>query len=514
MKKTLIFLSLAFAAVSVSCRKEQTTVSGNEAEPVSIFAAISAPAPAPAPAPASPATPGDVKTNLDVSTWKVSWNAKDDLTVFNAGAGETTYSANCRFLISGTPADGCFVKDAGETSKSLIGGKEAYDWYVCYPWMQYGANPGGTKGYTVALAPQQIGYNNTAAVSEYDILAGKALSVSDGTSPQVQMKHVCTLFKFHVTNNTGKDAVISGLTLDAADAGTYITGSFTLDWANLALTQTMGSSKSYVCDLSVKKNTGTEDSPVYADTDETVANGESVDLYFVTAPFTIAAGKKITLTIKGSLGNCVLTKTMSSDMKFEAGKYNTANLSYTQPEYVVFTETFGANTVATASVPSYGKAGLTTAVAAHKDAYRYAVNGNASFAPLSIANKNKNPNWLEYLDGAAVKLPATTSTAGNSSITISGITVEPNTAYIFKYNKSKGAISDVDFNTPTQFKYRENEETPWTIVNRTEDAGTIVQEFTTGDYESLIICVEAAERLPSGTIQYYPSVDYFQLIRK
>lgn len=508
MKKTFLFLSAAIAAVSVSCQKEQPAGSENEtgssSVPTGLYAVI----------PDNPAEDSGVKTSLDVSTWKVSWAAKDDLTVFNAGAGETTYSDNCRFKISGTPSDGYFVKDADETSKSLIDGKDAYDWYVCYPWMQYGANPGGTKGYTVALAPQQIGYNNTAAVSGYDILAGKALAVAAGTSPQLQMKHVCTLFKFHVTNNTGKDAVINGLTLDATDAGTYITGSFTLDWTNLALTQTMGTSKSYVCDLTVKKNTGTADNPVYVDMDETIADGEGIDLYFVTAPFTIAAGKKITLTIKGSLGNCVLTKTMASDITFAAGAYNTADLSYTKPEYVVFTETFGANTVATANVPNYDKAGLTTAVPEHKENYSYSVLGNASFQMCTTTNGGiNNPNYSRtYLEGAAVKLPNPT----NSAIYIKDITVEANTTYIFKYNKSKAIVNEVEVDGSTVFKWRKAGTSSWTNVNSTTVAGTIEQEFTTGEECTKIDIGVAAnnESAYAATPSIYPAVDYFQLIRK
>ena len=95
------------------------------------------------------------------SDFKVSWAEGDALTVFNAEAGSSTYSDNCRFTISEI-ATGKFIKDADD--KALVTEYASYDWYVCYPYMQYGSNPGGTKGYTVALAPMQVGYNNSSYV--------------------------------------------------------------------------------------------------------------------------------------------------------------------------------------------------------------------------------------------------------------------------------------------------------------------------------------------------------------
>lgn len=96
--------------------------------------------------------------------------------------------------------------------------------------MQYGANLSGTKGYTVNRTPRQMGYGSTAHLSESDIVAGKALAVPSGTAPELKLYHVCTLLKFTVVNNTGSSVAITSLTLDALSGGSYITGSFTMDW--------------------------------------------------------------------------------------------------------------------------------------------------------------------------------------------------------------------------------------------------------------------------------------------
>ena len=496
----ITFAVMATAAALTSCQKGM--VEPENVNDVSIYA-----------------YDASTKATLN-SDWTESWTSSDHLTVFNAAAGSTTFSDNCRFLISGTPSEGKFVKDADQTDKSLVSGQSSYDWYACYPWMEYAPAPGGTKGYTVAMAPVQVGYNSSAHIAPYDILAGKALAVAEGTAPSIAMTHVCTLLKFTVVNKTGEATTITGLTVDATEGGSYITGSFTMDWGDAGSAPSldplqMGSSKSYLASLSVKENVGTEDQPDYQPITATVANGESVDIYMVTAPFTIPAGKSIKLTISGGKGDLVVKKTFTSAISFAAGSYNTATLSYEQPEYVVFTESFGANTVATSNVPGYGKAGLTTAVPGHADNYTYAVTGNSSFALSTTTNgKINNPDWISYLEGAAVKIVATPATSANSAAYIKNVTVEENTTYVFKYNKTRGKVDGAEFQTRTVFKYRQSGTTDWTTVNETAAAGLITQEFTTGGYTSLDIGVEALDRIPSGTVNYYPAVDLFRLIRK
>lgn len=502
MKKTTLLFMAAAIVLSASCAKQDLNQTSSSIPLASLFA-----------------FDANSKTILN-SDWTVDWNEGDNLTVFNAEAGSTAYSDNCRFLIDGTPSDGKFVKDPKQSSTSLVSGKSAYDWYVCYPWMEFGAKPDATKGYTVATTPQQIGYNSTSHLAGFDLMAGKAYNVAEGTTPSVALHHVCALLKFTVTNNTGEDTPITGLTLDATQGGTYITGSFTMNWGangeNPCLDPTqMGSSKAYTSSLTIKKNTGTEEEPVYVPMDENVANGASVDIYMVVAPFTVASGKTIKLTISGGLGDIVLEKKMTKDITFAAGTYSTANLSYSKPEYIVFTETFGANTVAKEKVPEYNKSGLTTRIPEHAENYVYSVTGNASFAMSNTTNgRINNPDWISYLDGAAVKIVATSATTGNSAVYIKGITVEKNTTYIFKYNKTRGKINNTEFTTHTLFKYRDASTEPWNTVNETTDAGEIVQEFTTGDYTTLDLGVEATDRIGTGTVNYYPAVDLFRLIKK
>ena len=444
-----------------------------------------------------------LKTTLG-NDWSVSWSENDDMSVFNVAAGATSgFSDNCRFIINGTPSDGKFIKDPSQTAKSLVSGQSAYDWYACSPWEEFGAAPGGTKGYTINRTPSQVGYNSSAHIVKDDIMAGVVFGVADGDVPSVALHHVGTLMKFTVVNNTGEAAAITGLTLDATAAGTYISGSFTLNWGDattppsLDATQ-MGSAKAYTCALKVVK----EDLKTL--TDETIANGASVDLYMVVAPFTIPSGGKVKITVSGSFGNLENEMTMASAITFAPGTYNTATVSYAKPASpAVFTETFGANSVNTANVPSYNKSGLTTADPAHAANYTYSVAGNASIQ-ASTATTALSANYSTCgVTPAYVRLPATNN---DSVFAISNVTVEANTDYAFKYNKVKGGGA-----SETAFGWRVHGTDEWTLVNPTTAEGLITQEFNPGDATTIDVMVKSPKE---GSHSPYTSVDNFTLIKK
>lgn len=433
--------------------------------------------------------------------WTVSWRVGDGMSVFNAGNGETVFSSNCRFLISDV-ISGKFVKDASETSKSLVGGKESYDWYACSPWMQYGANPSGTKGYTVNRTPQQVGYGSTAHVSESDIMAGKALSVLSGEVPVLKLNHTCALLKFTVVNNSGSAAAITGLTLDATAGGSYITGSFTMDWGadeselpRLDASR-MGSAKAYTCALSVVENVGTESEPKYSTITETVANGESVDVYMVVAPFSIRAGSVLKLEISGSEGVCTLEKMMPRDISFTAGSYNTATISYSKPEKVLFTENFGLNPVGTANINKslYDKSGLTTLYPDDAANYSYGVDQNASLRTDAYTYT------VQTTSGAYVRFPK-----ANSMLAIKGIGLHGSTNLKFSYRK------DSANECITVLSYKFSDTSSWTELDSSAETGVITHEFTIENPESKTIDIQIKNISPV-TENKWPTVDDWKLV--
>ncbi len=451
----------------------------------------------PAPVAALFAHPQTLSKTVLNSDWSVTWEDSDDMTVFNAGAGETSYSDNCRFSMSDA-SSGKFVKDVSETSKSLISGKESYDWYVSSPWMQYGSSPAGTKGYTVNRAPFQKGYGSTSHISESDILVGKALAVSSDATPSLILNHVCALMKFTVVNNSGSASTITGLTLDATSGGTYITGSFSMDWkagteeTPCLSSSVMGSAKAYTCALSVVENAGTEESPDYQAITQTVASGESVDLYMVVAPFTIPAGGKIGLEITGSNGICSLEKTVESAISFKAGTYNTATIPYENPEKVLFMENFGTAAVGYAKVASYGKSGLYTLYPDDKAGYGYGVSNNASFQIATYTGQTTT--------GAYVRFPKK-----GASVAIKGINLHGATKLRFSYLKDSANVSE------TALSWRFTGTTDWTALTSSTSTGVISYEFTIENPDNKTIDIQL-QNSSDVTNSKYPTVDNLKLV--
>lgn len=431
--------------------------------------------------------------------WTVSWSESDLMSVFNRGAGENTWSDNCRFVVS-DPARGGFVKDASESTKKLISGKDSYDWYACSPWMQYGANPSGTKGYTVNRTPRQMGYGSTAHLSESDIVAGKALAVPSGTAPELKLYHVCTLLKFTVVNNTGSSVAITSLTLDALSGGSYITGSFTMDWGagnsdmpRLDATK-MGSAKAYTCTLNVVENKGDETTPEWSAITQTVADGESVDLYMIVAPFTIPAGGKMKLEITGSAGTCTLEKTMTKEIRFTAGSYNTATISYSNPEKVLFAESFGTKAIGTNGVPNYDKSGLTTFYPEDKNNYSYGADQNASIqtAPYTYTTQTTS--------GAYVRFPKI-----NSMMAIKGINLHGTKRLRFSYRK------DSANECKTTLYYRFSGASSWTELASSSSIGLISHDFTIENPDGKNIDIQV-KNMSEVTDAKYPAIDDWKLV--
>ena len=179
-------------------------------------------------------------------------------------------------------------------------------------------------------------------------------------------------------------------------------------------------------------------------------------------------------------------------------------MSYAKPASpAVFTETFGANSVNTANVPSYNKSGLTTADPAHAANYTYSVAGNASIQ-ASTATTALSANYSTCgVTPAYVRLPATNN---DSVFAISNVTVEANTDYAFKYNKVKGGGA-----SETAFGWRVHGTDEWTLVNPTTAEGLITQEFNPGDATTIDVMVKSPKE---GSHSPYTSVDNFTLIKK
>ena len=416
--------------------------------------------------------------------WTVSWISTDALTVFNAGAGETDYSGRCKFGIT-DPAVGQFSLTDG----TLVTGKESFDWYVAYPYMEYASAPNSTKGYTVNRTPVQKGYNSSAHLKESDLLVGKAFAVAAGQAPDITMDHVGTLMNFTVVNNSGSPAAITGLTLDATSGGSYITGSFSMNWgdssAKPALSATtMGSAKAYTCALSV---VGEDGLPIT----EPVGIGESVDIYMAVAPFSIPAGESIGITVSGSNGVSEQVKTFASGIEFKAGTYNTATVSYEKPEKALFYETFGTVAVATGNVSSYDKSGLTTFYPEDKANYSYSPYNNASFQNTAYDGQTTS--------GAYCRFPKNTA-----ALTILNIDLHGSHSLTFSY------LNDVEYTIALKWRY--NGTSDWTTAATSSATGIVSHDFTVENPDNKTIDIQLQLTSDVTTDAIFPAVDNWKLV--
>lgn len=248
----------------------------------------------------------DTKTENDgLST---VWVEGDALNVFHAPAGTAEYGDNSMFTLSDAEA-GKFVTE--ELKGELA---EVNDWYVLYPYNKYVTTPAATdKGYINVgskTAITQYGYGTMAHLSGLNCpLYGVAKGVSDETIPALVMNHLTSVVKVEVTNNTGADAVVSNVVFTAPEE---ICGTFYVDFTGEAPGY-VGSGADYVSNSAAVNVSGAE----------TLAAGQTADVYVVIKPFTAKAGSELKLSVNGSEE----TKTLDTDVVFAPGCIKTLTFS-------------------------------------------------------------------------------------------------------------------------------------------------------------------------------------------
>ena len=345
------------------------------------------------------AATADTKTAND--GLKTVWTTGDALNVFHAEAGTTTYGNNDKFTYTG--ADNKFKG----TLKTALGGGNSYDWYALYPvndiakyvittpagstdgdgWAYIGRKDGAT----------QNGYNSTAHLAE-DLcpLYGVVKSVDASTPVSFNMKHIASVVKIVVTNESESPLTVNSITFTAPED---IVGSYYMNFTdpnNVVCTATKASYVSSTATLNVTG--GTE-----------LAKGAKAEFYIPIKPFK-AAANKLKITVNGYEKTPVST----ADVEFKAGKIETVNFKYDKPAPSGFATTYTSNVTMTAV-------------------------DNSSKAEVIIGSTKYNAVKAGSKSGAgklSIKIPAGTTklhihAAGwngdNSSFTIEGATVSEET---------------------------------------------------------------------------------------
>lgn len=281
------------------------------------------------------ATTADTKTaNNGLNT---VWVAGDNLTVFHAVAGSTTYGSNDKFTYSG--ADNKFT---GKLATGLDASK-SYDWYAMFPYSSYINTPtnsdkGGyvyigersdqtqiqtgndSKAHLIYGASNQTGLRNCPL---YAVAKGVAASAT----PTFTMKQLASIVEVNVTNTNTAPLTVSTVSF-TAPAGTNIVGTFYVNFTdNGGTVYTDGNFPGNIANLTVKNGTA-------------IAKDGVAKFYLAIKPFAANTGDELKISVNGYEKTHKLTK----NVEFKAGKIEAVNFKYDKP---ITTETLVAKFVAT-----------------------------------------------------------------------------------------------------------------------------------------------------------------------
>ena len=335
MKKTF-YIASAFAAIlAVGCNKSEqpaaTPKTPAEESGIVLYAqdinALTSHAPA-----------SKTTTVEDNGKFTVNWANGDQLAVYAVPSGFTAASSTdatatadwqanypvC-FTTKESAAEGelrKFVIDETNETK-LAKFNENYEagnlnWYAIYPYTMGTPSHSGKGmvafGYTDIGNPiaVQNGNDNTEHLSKTDVLFGK---VTNTLTPEIQMSHIGTLMEFVVCNKTENPFSVKSITIETP-TGTVIAGQFRLHMTEDPFFVTT--------DVRNPKNTCT----LTVVDGETISKDASAKFYQILAPFSVEAGKDVTITIT-TTDNSSWSKTMTATgegLDFTAGTKSSANL--------------------------------------------------------------------------------------------------------------------------------------------------------------------------------------------
>ena len=299
MKKNLFVLSAIAvpAAALVSCQKEQEIKI--EIEPEGVPFEIIA---------------GTAETKTVNDGVHTTWLSTDQINLFHAVHGETTYNDNAAFTATAAGATVSFSGTLKAGSEPTSG--NTYDWFALYPYDAGFDKPDGTFPVTITSSMNQTGYNNTEHLAgNRSKLAGKVESVAYDGKPSITMHNLSSVVKVNVKNALAeKSIIIKSVEITAPNK---ITGKFNLDITGAAPVLSeiaeQGSTK-----VTLNVNSGTE-----------LAVDGIASFYLPIRPFTAAAGSTFTIVVTTNRGvDTIVSSALGSDFEFQAGKIHNMSVNY------------------------------------------------------------------------------------------------------------------------------------------------------------------------------------------
>ena len=270
---------------------------------------------------------------------KTKWAANDKIAVFygDAIANPKTYSAGQVYI--------CDDVTTGHFQGTLDANKPlaaSNNWYAFYssaikydgtlnagfttPESSSAIAIGANVHYTNPQSQKQTDLDNMKHIAGTNYpLAGFAKKVAKGKTPELALKHISSLLKIVVTNNSNVPLEVNNIEVETA--ATPIVGLFNCGFENDALSVTAvpgnGSygnpNASNIASLDVVK--GKE-----ASSTNIIENGQSASFYLAIAPFTAKANEQIKFRVNGY----EKTLTLTADMTFPSGGITPIPFNYDQ----------------------------------------------------------------------------------------------------------------------------------------------------------------------------------------
>ena len=299
MKKNIFSMGLMAAAaltLTTNCAKTEADFNQAEGTPFELIA-----------------TSAETKVANDGMATR--WSANDQINVFYAEAGSTTYTSAGKFT---TATGGSSVTFTGTISGTL---NDNNDWYAFFPYKSGLTTPANASTYYFNVGGDQTqGASATATAhlaGDKFPLYGNVKNVARGTTPTIEMKHAMSVVKVHVTNSTGASLTVSSVCFSTEDYN--IGGQYYIDFTGDTPVFSEKSGNTYYKTATLTVTGG-----------KTLTDGETADFYIGVAPFTAASGKTLKLSVNGHERSIVLTK----NVPFESGKIKTLNFDYAYPPEV------------------------------------------------------------------------------------------------------------------------------------------------------------------------------------
>lgn len=257
----------------------------------------------------------DTKTTND--GLHTNWKSGDQVNLFHAVAGSTTYVAETTAFAASS--DGASVTFTGTLNGELTG--DNYDWYAIYPYSSYITTPASTStGYvTIGSAStgkqKQTGNSSMTHIagSKYPV-AGKALNVAKDTKPVITMSHLTTVIAVKVTNGLTSPITVSEVSFTGTEK---INGTFYVDFVSDPVVYTKSDDEHTSNTATLQVASGTP-----------IAAGANATFYLAVKPFEAPASETISISVTADNGAQVRDKELTAAANFVAGTINTLNFTY------------------------------------------------------------------------------------------------------------------------------------------------------------------------------------------